>query len=59
MRRMSWRTISITGGLVFLLSFAYDVPFNSTGWGYNEGYVIDAALRSRRDSSGSRDRSPS
>jgi bla regulator protein BlaR1 len=41
--------IHFTGGLVFLLSFAYDVPFNSkrmTGvpnWGYNEGYVIDAA----------------
>jgi bla regulator protein blaR1 len=41
--------VHFTGGLVFLLSFAYDVPFNSkriTGvpdWGYNEGYVIDAA----------------
>jgi len=41
--------IHFSGPLVFLLGFAYDVPFNSkrmTGvpdWGYKEAYVIDAA----------------
>jgi uncharacterized protein (TIGR03435 family) len=40
--------IHFSGPLVFLLGFAYDVPFNSkrmTGvpeWGYKEFYVIDA-----------------
>jgi uncharacterized protein (TIGR03435 family) len=41
--------IHFSGPLVFLLGFAYDLPFNSkrmTGvpdWGYKEAHVIDAA----------------